>query len=370
MEVLVRPGSLVYGYANLPGGRELINEVDAAAQHVHGMLSGLDLKAAAISDYNARYLKSKIDDPYFNWSINTYMMCWLIAMYRGRRNRLVFVDFGGGSGTVSFLAKTLGIATVIYCDIYDVSCRDAHTIGSLIGCDADHYVNGDLPELIAFLHGKGLDCDMLASHDCIEHVYDIEGFLMDLKRVSDGKLLVWLSSSANTLRPKTRRDLTRVHIQAEYEDRKPEWGHKERDTARSFLSVRREMVHSEAGGLGPDDVNILALRTRGMREDDIIKAVRSYVEEGVLPPEPEHPTNTCDPYTGNWAERFMDPFRLRDIQEREGFSVEVLPGYWSHDQNSRLKAMAKSAVNVWLSLLGARAMRLAPYYVLAGVSRG
>jgi hypothetical protein len=83
---------------------------------------------------------------------------------------------------------------------------------------------------------------------------------------------------------------------------------------------------------------------------------------------PDHPTNTCDPLTGNWAERLMNPFQLREVLEKGGFHVEILPGYWDDLENTLLKRIAKCTANLGLSVLKHKGLFFSPYYVICGFS--
>ena len=56
------------------------------------------------------------------------------------------------------------------------------------------------------------------------------------------------------------------------------------------------------------DLECLARQTRGLNRTDIERAVQSFLETCRMPM-PRHPTNTCDPYTGNWQEQLIDPVR-------------------------------------------------------------
>jgi hypothetical protein len=148
-----------------------------------------------------------LQQPWFDWGINTYMLGWLISRLRVAWEQAVLVDYGGGSGYISFLAKALGIGKVIYADIYDVSCRDAGKLGEMIGFAADYHICGELPDVVTHLIQMNSLCDMLCSHDCIEHIYDVERFVHDLAKIPANKLVLWLSTSANPMRRKTRRML-------------------------------------------------------------------------------------------------------------------------------------------------------------------
>jgi len=102
-----------YRFARLQVDRNVLREVSCAAAAVHRSVSNVDLQVAGISEYNQSYIRSKLEHPSFDWSINTYMLSWLLSHSTLPRKESVFVDYGGGSGFISFLAKALGIGTVI-----------------------------------------------------------------------------------------------------------------------------------------------------------------------------------------------------------------------------------------------------------------
>jgi hypothetical protein len=131
--------------------------------------------------------------------------------------------------------------------------------------------------------------------------------------------------------------------------------------------VREQIVrdYRAAHGLKLTDseIRLLAARTRGKIERDIVAAVASYVETGVPPAAPVHPTNTCDPHTGNWAEHLMDPESLALLLEVEGFSARVAPGFWWRPSRP-LKRVVNTALNAAITVLGAKGCAIAPFYTL------
>ena len=195
--------------------------------------------------------------------------------------------------------------------------------------------------------------------------YDIQEFLSWVPQIPGSALEFWISSAANPLRGKTRRTLTKVAIDAEYHDRPASWGAKERDTLRSHLSIRREIIRQCGVNLDQAIVERLAVGTRGLHESDIHDAVQGYLSSGALP-RPDHPTKTCDPYTGNWAERLMDPFKLADSLRVAGLQAQALPGYWADEPKRPVKRFLKTLTNALMSRSGPAALRLASYYVLRG----
>jgi len=93
-----------------------------------------------ISEYNQRYLKDKLENLESELAKDAHIMKNVLRDCEKPAADIVFLDYGGGTGFLSLLAKQLGIGTVIYNDIYDVSCRDAQGIAESAGCRADHYI--------------------------------------------------------------------------------------------------------------------------------------------------------------------------------------------------------------------------------------
>lgn len=263
-------------------------------------------------------------------------------------------------GTICLLAKALGIGSVIYSDVYDLSCRDPSILGRALALEADHYVTGELAEVISYMKANNLSCDVLASHGCIEHIYDIEQFYKHIPEIPAARLQFWPSTGANPLRPRTKRLLSQVAVRAEQQRRGKKWGHKERDAVESFKQIRTAIIRDEGERLTTEEISILTTKTRGLREDDVRKTVRAYLQSGRMPPDPEHPTNTCDRWTGNWAERLMDPFYLSSLLCRNGLTAEVAPLYWPKDTRSTLRGSAKAGMNLFMSYFPKHGLRPSP----------
>jgi hypothetical protein len=161
----------------------------------------------------------------------------------------------------------------------------------------------------------------------------------------------------------------REQLETEYKDRENTWGHKERDCLRAYLSVRTEMVlkHSERLNIKftEDEIEQLARNTRGMIETEIRKCVDEYLKTGKLPTPMSHPTNTCDPYTGNWTERLMDPHILADILSQKGFEVSILNGYYGLREMFMMRLIAK-ILNMAIYASKKQGVRIAPFYTIYG----
>ncbi len=356
----------MYNYARLPEDRKLLIDINTAAGRLFNKLSCLDIDSLDISDYSKKYLGNHLRNIHSTLQKYSYVLSWSIASANCPLNEFVFIEYGGGSGILSLLAKELKINTVIYNDIYEISCKDAKIIGESIGNQADYYVHGDIDDVISFLKTNSISCNAIASYDVIEHIYDIETFLKKLNNLSDGPMSVVMSSGANMFNPLIKKSIMTVQREMEYRGANKEWGHKERDCLRAYSRVREEMILKYAPYLTKKEVEQLAKATRCMIESDIQDCIDEYLKTGVFPQEPCHPTNTCDPYTGNWCEHLMDIDYLKDILSKEGFKVEILSGYYGRPENL-IKRILATFLNVSIYISKKKGIRIAPFYTVYGI---
>lgn len=359
----------IFKYARLPHDKKLLESIDLAANRLFYKLGALNVDALQISNYNRRYLKSKLDNLISNLQISSYILSWSLAKCHIPLNRLIFLDYGGGTGFLSLLAKELGINRVVYNDIYEVSCMDARIIAESVGNVADYYVNGEIDDLIKFFRKRSTNCDAIASYDVIEHIYDIETFFEKVPSLSKNSLSVVMASGANSYNPLLKSKFKKTHLEAEYKNRENKYGHKDRDSLESYLNIRKDMVREYANELNKaltkNEIEQIARRTRGKIEEDIQKSIDRYLKTGKFPEKPKHPTNTCDPITGNWAEHLMDPFHLKTILSKRGFNVCVLSGYYGRSENA-LKRLLGEFLNILISALRKQSIKIAPFYTIYG----
>jgi hypothetical protein len=347
-----RPGDFA---SRLAGARSRLKE----------KLAQTDLAALGLSPYNQRYLGHKLQEVENELRQVGDLLTLCLAKSPVALRDFAMVDYGGGSGIISLLAKELGVGTVVYNDIYDVSCADVARLSAALGLRLEHIVCGDVGDVVRYVREHGLQLNAVVSYDVLEHIYDVETHFRDLAEApfSGEYFRLLYASGANIKNARYVRSVTNVHTTDELTGTTPEWGHKERDAVRPFLEIRRELVAAAAPDLGADDVEKLATATRGLRQDDIEKVVAQYVTDGSISYRPDHPTNTCDPYTGNWSEHLMEPSWVEAAARKAGFAARILAGRYAPG-GSRAKSAAKLVVNVAIRLLGRRALPVAPYYVV------
>ena len=343
-------------------------QLNAAAARLHQKLLQINLAEIGISEYNQSKIAEYLANPIANFQLFNYLIELSLFSYNGALQDFVCIDYGGGSGLLSLLAKELGIGTVIYNDIYDVSCRDIEICSKALNLDVDHVVHGDVDAVIRFVQERSLVIHAITSRDVIEHIYNIETFLEKLALLSAQPFRVVMSTGANTKNPRVRWDLVKTHITSEYQNREKQWGHKERDALQSYVDIRKQIIREYDARLPGDVVDALATKTRGLIKADIERCVDEFRQTGTITYEPDHPTNTCDPYTGNWAERLMDIRHLETVLQKSGFDVNTLGGFYSSSVAFH-KKLVKSILNTGIKHLGKMGLYVAPYFILTAVRK-
>jgi SAM-dependent methyltransferase len=356
-------------WAGAPADDAAVLALSAATRRLGDKLARVRPAVLGISEYNQRYLGERL--AMLDWTLEMYSyLLWLcLRGAPGPLSEVTLVDYGGGTGMLSFLAKELGVGRVIYNDIYDVSCEDVLQTGQALGVGPDDVVCGEIDDVIEFVRREGVDVDALGSFDVIEHVYDVDEFLSKMAELSRGRLRVVHASSANAENPRVARRLKRMHAQREEHDLRRREGWKERDNLKSYLTTRAEIIRAHRPELSEEQVGRLARMTRGLRRTDIERSADEYLERGDIAYRPDHPTNTCDPLTGNWAEHLLDLRHVEQVLRRAGFEVEILSGYYGASGRPPVR-LAKQLVNLGIQTLGRRGMPLAPYYVVCAQRGG
>ncbi len=238
-------------------------------------------------------------------------------------------------------------------------------VATKLGIKCDHYVLGDIDKIISYVKENSLNVDVIGNYDVIEHVYDIKYFLENIKYLSNTKISIFLASGANGANPKINFQLTRLHEKMEFTGREYTYGRKPTDATLSLLKIRRQIISKEYPKLDENKIDFLARATRGLIKSDILNAIKVYFDSGKIR-KPNHPTNTCDPLTGNWYEQVLDPFNLKRILQKKGFSnCQVISGRYFSKTN-----YIKNILNIFIILMPARlSIFIAPFYAIYGYKK-
>jgi hypothetical protein len=176
-----------------------------------------------------------------------------------------------------------------------------------------------------------------------------------------------MSSTANSCNPIVVHYLKKLHYKAEFKGKKEYFGRKKRDALESYYTIRKSIIQRNAPDLSSYEVDEITARTRGMIELDLINVVNDYKISKKLPPKPEHPTNTCDPYTGNWEEHLMDIYQLKNQLEEVGFKSKIIPGYFGNsDKRGKIvNNIVVPRLNALINL-PKYGICIAPFFILYG----
>lgn len=293
---------------------------------------------------NSKKLSSLV--PNLN-SVLEYHSCILDKALKGVRKPLsdiVLVEYGGGLGFQSLLARKLGIGTVVYIDIDSKICKLAQEIAGEAGLKADTYICGDVDMLI----DASIKADVITSNDVLEHIYNIDYDLGRLSLVCQDGAVMFHCSGANMFWYPYVKHSGKLQWEAEH------IGVEEYNTG-PFLKERERVIRELEPNWPEEKVKDIAIRTRGLMQDSIALEIEWMDFGHVIEPE-GHPTNTCNPYTGNWAERSMNPYYLAEILGSVGFEVSVEPvpfekvGKSSNDLvRSTLNTLIKASNSLYFS---------------------
>jgi len=358
----------LFDHGHYPPNLEQIADLDRAAERLAVKLKSLKPDKLKISEYNKRYLSLHYAslDGYLRKCV--WILAWAFSDPNIPLEEQIFLEYGGGTGFLSLLAGEAGVAQVLYNDIYPVSCEDAGTLAENLNVKVDRYVPGDIDEVVLDFKNHQTSCTSIASNDVLEHVYRPYTLLERMANLSNGSLTLAMASTANGKNPRILYQHKKIHHRHEFKERIPEAGHKQIDTTRAFLDLRKDIIREFCQGISESEISRLAELTRGLRKDDIHTSVERYKRDRQLPKLIQHPSNTCDPYTGNWAEHLLDFQKLTSVLKREGFEARIEAGYYSN-QSSISKRWVGAILNAWITSLKSWGLFIAPFFLLFGQRR-
>jgi len=174
--------------------------------------------------------------------------------------------------------------------------------------------------------------DGIYSSEALEHVHDLTAMFercYDLLKPG-GTLL--LRNDSNRFNSSFRESTFEM-----WKERDTSWEHAEwlrteirpveHANAKPYGAMRQEIIDETGIAFTPDQQAKLVAATAGMIRPEIVKAAETYRDKGTLPTPPKFAW--CrNPETGEYAERLLDPFELRDMLKQAGFrNVSLRHGF-------------------------------------------
>lgn len=353
------------------------NSILNASIFLEKKLSNFKLDSIEISDYNKRYFGSLIKNKQslnLNLDKYSYLLKLALSKYDYNENcKPIFLDYGSGHGMMTLLAKQSGLfSKVVYSDIFEQSAIDAKNIASKLNLKSDFYIVGDIHEIIKFSDENLLKFNIMTSYDVLEHIYNIDDFILNLKFIFDSKFSFVMGSGANPLNPLISSRLRKLHLYFENYDREVVYGRKSTDTTLSLIKQReliiRDFYSKNKVEFKENELEFLIRNTRGLIVKDIKMYLSDYLVSGVFNYSPDDPTNTCDAFTGNWFERLMNPYDLKNKFKNNFDNIFVNNGFYYSIITNKYFA-PKFLINIVMRLLPKKfAIRLSPFYIIHGIN--
>jgi 2-polyprenyl-3-methyl-5-hydroxy-6-metoxy-1,4-benzoquinol methylase len=307
----------------------------------------IDYDSLPISDYNKRYIRSIRPALDYYMCIFAHCLRWGIRSAGSEPSALTLIDYGGGSGFLSLLAKEAGFKQVIYIDRNPLSVETVQVLKQQTGTGPDVILVGDSDALASYCRTQGIYPQLLIATDLIEHVYNLADFFADLCTINSGMQMIFTTAST-PFNPWVKRRLHRIMTECES-------GTLE---SPNYLSKRETFIRQHYPHFSAEQVAVWSRHTRGLIYTDIHKAIRS----GHLPLLTDR-YNTCDPETGNCTERIL-PIRVyRSLLAFYGYTLSIEKGFYNVLRNNLLFAVFCRFLNTLIRFSGHAGLLLSPFII-------
>jgi SAM-dependent methyltransferase len=286
------------------------------------------------------------------------------------------LDYGGGMGFLSLLARRFGVGRVTYMDVSRGATATARKIADLLGLDYIDYICP--PEALLAEVSKAppsmrsvaaspseespttseLEDSLFAqvtrpfsavvSNDVLEHIYDLNRHFAHLKACCLPGSRLYLQTGANPYCFPIRRRLEKIQKRRE----------------RDILYGEREgFIRKLNGELTEQELSTAARAMRGLDKRAIRGALLTFTEKGILPV-PANGTNTCH-ISGWWIERLMKPSYVLDLMGKHGFRGETVSCYYGSQPGRPWRNALKTFLNILSNLSTPMGLLVNGYGVLA-----
>ena len=316
------------------------HDIRQAAKTLVSQLKAIDYERLPISKYNKCYIARL--KPVLSYYMKIYADCLLkgLESVGSAPKDITFIDYGGGSGFLSMLAKQAGIGRVIYIDLNPDSVDTIRVLKALAGTGPDIILHGDSDTLADWCSANKVKPQLLIATDLIEHVYDLSAFFANLAAIDNKMQMLFTSTPFN---PYVKRKLHRLMTTWEKE----------------YYALRLHYIHLHFPALSPAEAKEAARKTRGLTFPHIRKAV----ENGSYPLLKDA-FNTCDPRNGNWTERILPIETYRSLAKPFGYQVQVGKGFYNTDRPNPISALISSGINGLIRISGKAGFLFAPFITL------
>lgn len=329
---------------------ELSRLINDQSKELYNRLQALDADGLGMPEHCLHYFKSShFNRIFFSIQTSAALLYRAIKLTGKEPSSLVLMDYGAGVGTLYPLARMIGCGKVIYNDHLEDWKKSAELLATALNCPSDLYIVGDIEETLDVLDREGLQCDIIASRNVIEHIYRLDQFYKLLAVRQPGAIL-FSSTTANQKNPGTRFTHRRMHLKWE----------------KVYRKQREEIIHQYHPGFTASEAATLAFQTRGLAKWDILKAADIYLTTRKLPEPMTVGTNTCDPENGVWVEHLLPFSYYISWITGAGYTASFEPGFWDTHNRKSWKNLIGFLCNPLIRSVPFLSFGLAPFiYVIA-----
>lgn len=310
-------------------------------------LGKMDFDALPISDYNKKYIGNIKPAISYYTKIYAYCLAEGLSHLPCPFSEITLVDYGGGSGFLSILAKKIGINHVIYVDLNPDSVETVSQIKAQTGLGPDVILHGDSKCLSEWCKRHDLKPQLLVATDLIEHIYDLQVFFDDLIEIHDLMTMVF-STASTPFNPYVKRKLRKMMNGCET-------GNLENP---NYSTLRQQFIKHHYPHFTEQQVDEWTEKTRGLIYDDMKDVI-----DGKSCVEIDH-HNTCDPQTGNWVERILPIGDYKKILSHHCYDLSLKKGFYNIHRNNIILSFLFNNLNMIIRLTGRLGFFLAPFIVL------
>ncbi len=316
--------------------------MDGLVRQLKAYCSKLIDQDAPLDNYQRDYLKRML--PVLDYYLDIYQHCLLFLESRLSKpaEEATLVDYGGGHGILSIVAKQLGWRQVVYIDVNPAAAKTVATLSDAVGIGPDVILTGDSKSLKQWMLDQGESPDAVVGMDVIEHIYGLDSFFGDLASMGTQAPMLLFTTASN---PCNRHICSKLRKAM----RDDEIGSSENP---NFFTLRYEYILSAFPGMEESIAQRWARDTRGLVYADILDAVKSGVPNLL-----GDDFNTCDPRTGSWTERILPIADYKDLLQQYGYTLGVENGWYNthHWFGKRWVAQLLNGIN---------SIRFAPFIIL------
>lgn len=327
-------------------------------------LKTIDHDIPGLDNYCKAYLAHLLQHSRYYTEIYSQVLAVLLTHSEKEKSSITLVDYGAGNGLLGLFAKFCGFKKVYINDINESFIKAATSLSLILNIPVDGFITGDISDVKNYFNVHDRPT-AIAGTDVIEHVYNLNDLFKGIRSLNENMVTVF-TTGANAHNWFKAKAIKKQQLFDEYtggalaENILSGSGN-----SPAFFITRKEIIQSVNAELNEEEITMLAKATRGMMKADIIDVTNLYITDKKIPALPRHPSNTCDPLSGSWAERLLTIDEYKQIYRSAGFELKQYDGFYNSYEHT-FKSLLLRVANGLITVGG---KTFAPAITIAGFSK-